>query len=80
MAVSFGGCEIPPSPEWPTPGRRIMLPETGTGFFPDFVVCVDGRKKPDEIALADTKERIAAEDALVPEPSIVNMGRRWIFT
>lgn len=43
---------------------RIMLPETGTGFFPDFVVCVDGRKKPDGIALADTKERIAAEDAL----------------
>ena len=44
---------------------RIMLPETGTGFFPDFVVCVDGRKRRDGIALADTKERIAAEDALV---------------
>ena len=42
-----------------------MLPETGTGFFPDFVVCVDGRKKADGIALADTKERIASEDALV---------------
>lgn len=42
---------------------RIMLPENGAGFFPDFVICVDGRKTLDGIALADTKERIAAEDA-----------------
>jgi type III restriction enzyme len=41
---------------------RIVLPETGAGFFPDFVICVDGRKKPDGIALADTKERIAGQD------------------
>ena len=42
---------------------RIVLPEKGEGFFPDFVVCVDGRKKADGIALADTKERIAGEEA-----------------
>jgi type III restriction enzyme len=44
---------------------RIMLPENGAGFFPDFVICVEGRKKPDGIALADTKERIEGEDAMV---------------
>jgi type III restriction enzyme len=41
---------------------RIVLPDTGGGFFPDFVICVDGRKKRDEIALADTKERLADQD------------------
>ena len=40
----------------------IVLPETGAGFFPDFVICVNGRKKLDGIALADTKERILGQD------------------
>jgi hypothetical protein len=35
---------------------RIVLPEDGRGFYPDFVVCVDGRKC--GIALAETKERM----------------------
>ncbi len=35
---------------------RIVLPEDGRGFYPDFVVCVDGRKS--GIALAETKERM----------------------
>ena len=39
-------------------GVRIVLPEDGSGFYPDFVICVDGRKTRDHIALADTKERI----------------------
>jgi hypothetical protein len=38
---------------------RIVLPDVGGGFFPDFVICVDGRKKLDGIALADTKKRVA---------------------
>ena len=37
---------------------RIVLPETGRGFYPDFVICVDGRKQPQGIGLAETKERI----------------------
>ena len=44
---------------------RIVLPETGAGFFPDFVICVKGRKKTDGIALADTKERISDDAAAV---------------
>ena len=35
---------------------RIVLPETGRGFYPDFVVSVDGRKS--GILLAETKERV----------------------
>lgn len=42
---------------------RIVLPETGKGYYPDFVVCVDGRKKLDGIALAETKERIESDDS-----------------
>ena len=42
---------------------RIVLPETGAGFYPDFVVCVQGRPKRDGIALAETKERIESEDS-----------------
>jgi type III restriction enzyme len=41
---------------------RIVLPDTGGGVFPDFVICVDGRKKRDEIALTDTEERISDQD------------------
>jgi type III restriction enzyme len=44
-------------------GVRIVLPDTGKGFYPDFVICVDGRKRLDGIALADTKERIDGADA-----------------
>ena len=39
---------------------RIVLPENGKGFYPDFVVCVDGRKS--GIALAETKERVDSAD------------------
>ena len=41
----------------------IVLPETGRGYYPDFVVCVEGRRKRDGIALAETKERIESEDS-----------------
>ena len=37
---------------------RTVLPDTGRGYYPDFVVCVEGRPKPNGIALAETKERI----------------------
>ena len=40
---------------------RIVLPENGRGFYPDFVVCVDGRKS--VIALAETKERLDGANA-----------------
>jgi hypothetical protein len=40
---------------------RIVLPEDGRGFYPDFVVCVDGRKS--GIALAETKERMHSSNA-----------------
>jgi hypothetical protein len=40
---------------------RIVLPDSGRGYYPDFVVCVEGRPKPDGIALAETKERIESE-------------------
>lgn len=40
---------------------RIVLPETGRGYYPDFVVCIDGRRRRDGIALAETKERIESE-------------------
>jgi hypothetical protein len=39
---------------------RIVLPENGKGFYPDFVVCVSGRKS--GIALAETKERVDSSD------------------
>ena len=42
---------------------RIVLPETGRGFYPDFVICVDGRKQPQGIGLAETKERIESDDS-----------------
>lgn len=45
-------------------GVRIVLPETGRGYYPDFVVCVDGRKQRDGIALAETKERIETDDSI----------------
>lgn len=41
-------------------GVRIELPESRAGFYPDFVVCVDGRKA--EMLLAETKERMLSED------------------
>jgi hypothetical protein len=44
---------------------RIMLPETGRGYYPDFVVCVDGRKKRDGIKLAETKERTETEASAI---------------
>ena len=44
-------------------GVRIVLPDTGKGYYPDFVVCVNGRKKLDNIALAETKERIESSDS-----------------
>jgi hypothetical protein len=34
---------------------RIVLPDTGRGYYPDFVVCVAGRKAPNNIGLAETK-------------------------
>ena len=42
---------------------RIVLPESGRGYYPDFIVCVDGRKQPGGIGLAETKERIESEDS-----------------
>jgi type III restriction enzyme len=39
---------------------RIVLPETGRGFYPDFVVAVDGRKS--GLLLAETKERVDSAD------------------
>ena len=42
---------------------RIVLPETGRGFYPDFVICVNGRKQPQGIGLAETKERIESDDS-----------------
>lgn len=39
---------------------RIVLPETGRGFYPDFVVSVDGRKA--GLLLAETKERVDSAD------------------
>ncbi|MGG5809154.1 DEAD/DEAH box helicase family protein [Falsiroseomonas sp. CW058] len=44
---------------------RIVLPETGRGYYPDFVVCVDGRKYRDGIALAETKDRTETTDSAV---------------
>jgi hypothetical protein len=44
---------------------RIVLPETGRGFYPDFVICVDGRKQPQGIGLAETKERIESDDSAI---------------
>jgi hypothetical protein len=46
--------------EW---GVRIVLPESGKGYYPDFIVCVNGRKKPDNIALVETKERFESDDS-----------------
>jgi len=50
------------SDDW---SARIVLPDTGRGYYPDFVVCVEGRRKVDGIALAETKERIESEDSAV---------------
>ncbi len=41
---------------------RIVRP-SGRNFFPDFVIGVHGRKKLDNIALAEVKERIETEDS-----------------
>lgn len=49
-----------PANNW---GVRIVVPEDGRGYWPDFVVCVDGRKRSDGIALAETKERIETYDS-----------------
>ena len=40
---------------------RIVLPDSGRGYYPDFVFCVDGRKQPNGIGLAETKERTESE-------------------
>ncbi|EGO93942.1 DEAD/DEAH box helicase [Acidiphilium sp. PM] len=45
-------------------GVKIILPETGKGYYPDFIVCVNGRKKQDGIALLETKERIDSVDSI----------------
>ncbi len=42
---------------------RIVLPESGRGYYPDFIVCVEGRKQPGGIGLAETKERTETEDS-----------------
>ncbi len=44
-------------------GVRIVLAEDGRGYWPDFVVCVEGRKRGDGVALAETKERISTYDS-----------------
>jgi len=41
---------------------RIIRPN-GKSFFPDFVIGIAGRKKPDNVALAEVKERIETEDS-----------------
>lgn len=50
-------------------GVRIVLPETGRGYYPDFIMCVEGRPKPDSIALAETKERTETEDSIAKSRS-----------
>jgi hypothetical protein len=40
---------------------RIVLPESGRGYYPDFVVYVDGRRRGGGICLAETKERTETE-------------------
>jgi type III restriction enzyme len=42
---------------------RIVRP-SGKFFFPDFLIGVAGRKKLDNVALAEVKERIESEDSL----------------
>lgn len=42
---------------------RIVLPESGRGYYPDFVVCIDDRKHSNGIGLAETKERTETEDS-----------------
>ncbi|MCX7384023.1 MAG: hypothetical protein NT133_21975 [Alphaproteobacteria bacterium] len=44
---------------------RIVLPDTGKGFYPDFVVCVEARKQRDGISLIETKERTETADSAV---------------
>lgn len=44
---------------------RIVLPDSGKGFYPDFVVCIEARRQRDGIALAETKERTETEDSAV---------------
>jgi hypothetical protein len=44
-------------------GVRIALPDSRGGFYPDFVVCVDGRRA--GLLLAETKERMESEDTLI---------------
>jgi type III restriction enzyme len=44
---------------------RIVLPESGRGFYPDFVICVEGRKQRDGIGLAETKERTETQENAV---------------
>jgi hypothetical protein len=41
---------------------RIIRPN-GKSFYPDFVIGIAGRKKPDSVALAEVKERIESEDS-----------------
>ena len=56
------------NPAFPNPehrwGVRIMLPK-GRGYYPDFVVCVNGRARGGGIALAETKERTTTADSEV---------------
>lgn len=42
---------------------RIVLPESGRGYYPDFIICAEGRKQPGGIGLAETKERTETEDS-----------------
>lgn len=50
-------------------GVRIVLPESGKGYYPDFIICVEGRPKPDKIALAETKERTETDDSIAKSRS-----------
>jgi len=42
---------------------RIVRP-SGRAFFPDFLIGISGRKKLDNVALAEVKERIESEDSI----------------
>jgi type III restriction enzyme len=44
---------------------RIVLPDTGRGFYPDFLVSVNGRKQPGGIGLVETKERTETADSAI---------------
>ena len=58
----------------------VALPD-GTRFFPDFVISVKGRNKPDGILLVDTKRAINDDLNAVPKTTVEHReyGRAMIL-